>query len=218
MAAMETQTQKIPIRKPAASIIVFADYACPLSYIGVNRLAQLNKVLDLAVDWRFIEGRPQTPPQGIPAGALGMPPEDWRTLMDNLARMAEREKLPFRDPVIISNSRKAILLAEAVRTHQAPLFEALHTRLFTAYFGEGRDIGDEAQLWAIAGEVGVTAEFFDWAIKAPLFAHRLRDNQATAQRIGLKATPAFVIGDQVLEGPVPTAMLAETLVEIHEPH
>ena len=218
MAAMETQTLKIPIKKPKASIIIFADYACPFSYIGQRRLAQLRAVLDLTVDWRFIESRPQTPGPGTPAADLGMPAEDWRALMDNLSRMAEREKLPFREPTLISNSRKAILLAEAVRTHQAPHFDALHDRLFAAHFGEGQDIGDEAVLWAIAHDAGIAREFFDWALKEPLFAQRLLENQETAQRIGFKATPAFVIGDQVLEGVVPTAMLAETLVEIHEPH
>lgn len=218
MAAMDSNTLRMPDKKPAANIIVFADYACPNSYIGQRRLAQLHEVLDLSIDWRFIEGRPQTPMAGTPVGELGMPAEDWRALMDNLARMAAREKLPFREPTVISNSRKAILLVEAVRTDRPAAFSSLHEGLFAASFAEGLDIGDEGVLRALAAAAGIDNEFFDYALSEPKFAERLRINQETAQRIGLQATPAFVIGEQVLEGAVPTAMLAEMLVEMHEPH
>jgi predicted DsbA family dithiol-disulfide isomerase len=218
MAAMASNTLRMPDKKSAARIIVFADYACPNSYIGQRRLAQLHEVLDLVIDWCFIEGRPQTPMRGTPVGELGMPAEVWRALMDNLARMAAREKLPFREPTLISNSRKAILLAEAVRTDRPSAFNALHEGLYAAGFAEGQDIGDETVLRSLADAAGIDKSFFDYALGEPQFAERLRANQELARRIGLQATPAFIIGEQVLEGAVPTAMLAEMLVEIHEPH
>ena len=220
---MQTALPSPKNKKPPTTIIVLGDYVCPYTYIGVSRLAELRKVLELEIDWRFIESRPETPPQGTPIRALHFPAADWRALMDNLVRMARQQNLPFQEPTLMVNSRRAILFAEALRAKaidaaSRALFDTIHNRLFAAYFSEGRDIGAASVLTEIAAEYGVQREFLDQAWQEPTHSERLLENQAMAQRIGIKATPAFVIGDEVLEGAVPVAMLAETLVEIHGPH
>lgn len=196
----------------AVPVTVFTDYICPFCYVGARRLRAVAAQTPLAIDWRFIEIHPDNPPQGRPVAALGYPPAQWRAMMDNLRRMAQAEGLAIAERTFTTNSRRALLLAEAVLRLEPQRFDALDEALFRAFFAERRNIADPSVLDEVAREAGVGAATARAAGEAR-FAARLQENHRLAARLGVSGTPAFVVGDRLLAGAVPAAALAAVVSE-----
>lgn len=188
---------------------VFSDYICPFCYIGSVRLEQLRDQYDLKVDWASLEIHPDNPEQGRPVEELGYPPAQWRQMMSALARMAEEEGVHIAERTFTTNSRKALLLAEAAKAEDAEVFYRLHNRLFEVYFGERQNIGQAEVLHALARESGMPEASVERAWTDPYFAQRLQAYQVRAARLGVSGTPAFIVGQRLLLGAVPTQMLRD---------
>jgi len=193
--------------KPELPVVLFSDYICPFCYIGDRRLARLSERYDLKVERRFLEIHPDTPPGGMPVSELGYPPEQWRQMMASLSRMADEEKITLAERKITTNSRKALLLAEAAQKEGAEVFETLNEKLFAAFFGEGRNIGDDGVLRSLAQEAGVPPEIVERAWSEPAYEQMLRANQAIAGQLGITGVPAYLFGNRIVMGAVPTETL-----------
>ncbi|HEU5359985.1 MAG TPA: DsbA family protein, partial [Candidatus Deferrimicrobiaceae bacterium] len=113
--------------------------------------------------------------------------------------LAERE--------ITTNSRKAMLLAEAAKEDGAEVFGALNENLFAAFFCQGRNIGDEAVLRQVAEGSGVPPETVERAFSDPAYLEKLTLNYAIAGKLGITGVPTFLIGNRILVGAVPAATL-----------
>lgn len=194
-------------RKPVLLATVFSDYICPFCYVGDVRLDRLRDEYELRVNWCFLEIHPDTPEQGMPLERLGYEPEVRQRMMDNLARMAEENGLPLMDRDFTTNSHRALLLAEAAKAAGAETFYRLHRRLFEAYFGEARNIGEEAVLRELARETGVPEAVVESAWSDPAFEQRLLQNLRAATELGVRATPTFYIGAERIDGAVAEAEL-----------
>jgi predicted DsbA family dithiol-disulfide isomerase len=199
--------------KPKLSVSVFSDYICPFCYIGDRRLARLAEHYDLAVDWRFFEIHPDTPPSGMPVSELGYLPGQWRQMMEHLSRMAGEENIPLAERKFTTNSHKALLLAEAAKGEGADVFHALNEKLFAAFFGEGRNIGDDSVLRSLAEESGVTPDVVERAWTEPAFEETLGANRAVAAQLGITGVPTFLIGNKILVGAVPAERMLEAARE-----
>ncbi len=195
------------LKKPDLAVTVFSDYICPFCYIGERRLSRLSEYFDLAVDRRFLEIHPDTPADGMPVSWLGYPPEQWRQMMEHLFRMADEEDIPLAERKITTNSHRALLLAEAVKEEGADAFDALNGKLFSAFFCEGRNIGDESVLRDLAEEAGVSSGVVDRAWTEQAYEDKLRSNREAAARLGIQGVPTFIIGNRILAGAVPTQTL-----------
>ena len=195
--------------KPELQITVFSDYICPFCYIGSVRLDRLRDEFDLKVDWASIEIHPDNPDEGRPVEELGYPPAQWRRMMTALQQMAEEEGVRIAERTFTTNSRKALLLAEAAKQEGAEVFYRLHNRLFEAYFAERQNIGQTEVLQQLARETGVPEASVKRAWTDPDITRRLQAYHVRAARLGINGTPAFVIGQRLLLGAVPTQMLRE---------
>lgn len=195
--------------KPALRISVFSDYICPFCYIGSRRLLRLRADFDLKVNWCGLEIHPETPAAGMPIEALGYAPQRWSQMTRALARMAEEEHLELAPRRFTTNSHKALLLAEAAKQAGQETFYALHERLFQAYFTEGRNIGDNGVLTALAAECGVPPATVAAAWQDPAYVERLTLNLRLARELGIGGTPAYVFGESVLAGARSVTQLRE---------
>lgn len=191
------------------AVTLFSDYICPFCYIGERRLARPEDHFDLRVERRFLEIHPETPASGRPVSDLGYPPEQWRQMMANLARMARGEDIALAERQITTNSRRALLLAEAAKEEGEEVFRALNEGIFDAFFCKGRNIGDTPVLRALAANAGVRPETVDRAWTAPVYEERLRENRKAAARLAVSGVPTFLVGDRLLVGAVSTASLLE---------
>lgn len=182
--------------------------------MGGRRLARLSDAFDLKVEHSFLEIHPETPPEGRPISSLGYPPERWRQMMANLARMGKQEGIVFAERTFTANSHKALLLAEAAKELAPGDFEHLGELIFRAYFTEGRNIGDAAVLREIAESAGIHPETVERAWTDPLYEERLRAQGEAASLLGINAVPTFLFGNKwLVEGAVPVDMLRKAAQE-----
>jgi predicted DsbA family dithiol-disulfide isomerase len=194
-------------QKPALKVAVISDYICPFCYIGFLRLEKLREYFELAVNWALVEIHPENPAQGKPVEQLGYSREKLDSMLGELGELARAEGVTLSAHTFTTNSRKALLLAEAAKQLGADIFYHLHRRLFEAFFVEGQNIGDTAVLESLAAECKVPAEIVQKAWNDPLYSDRLDQNLQAAVRCGATATPTFFIGEQRLTGAVQTEAL-----------
>jgi predicted DsbA family dithiol-disulfide isomerase len=126
--------------------------------------------------------------------------------------MFDAEGLPQAEHLDkVPNSRGALQLAELAR--ERGVFEALHPRLFDAYWARARDIGDRAVLIEEATVVGLEEEDVVAALDAEDYLERVQEETQTAIRLGAGGVPAWVIDRRLL---VPGAQPEEIFVKVFE--
>lgn len=195
--------------KPELLVTVYSDFICPFCYIGYSRLARLRDKYDLKVNWRFIEIHPDTPAEGQSVDALGYVPEQWKQMTDSLGRMAKEDGITIGDHRMTTNSHRALLLAEAAKEEGMEVFYALNEKLYEAYFGEGKNIGDRAVLEGIASQSGVSNETVERAWQESKYEEVLDKNLLNAVSLNVTGTPTFFFGERKLTGAVPETALHE---------
>ncbi len=200
--------------KPELRVSVFSDYICPFCYIGSRRLLRLGERYELRVNWCGLEIHPETPAAGMPVAKLGYEPERWNQMMVELAHLAQEERLALQAPGFTTNSRRALLLAEAAKQAGRDRFYAVHEGLFDAYFRQRKNIGDERELRRIAVGAGLAQELVDQAWASEALSERLAFNLRSARALGISGTPAFVFGRRLLVGALPLAQLEQAAAEL----
>jgi predicted DsbA family dithiol-disulfide isomerase len=190
--------------KPVLLSTVFSDYICPFCYIGDLRLGRLREYYVLKINWCLIEIHPETPAGGKPVAELGYDQAQWRQMMTNLERLADEEGVSLAEHDFTTNSRKALLLAEAAKSAGSEVFYALHRRLFEAFFVDGLNIGDEVVLAGLAAECNVPPDIVRSAWSDGSHAKRLQQYLAAAGQYQVRATPTIFFDEQHrLDGALP---------------
>ena len=118
------------------------------------------------MNWALVEIHPDSPAEGKPVEELGYSKARLDGLMGTLAEMARAEGVEPSPHTFTTNSRKALLLAEASKTLGADVFYHLHRRLFESFLVEGRNIGDSAvleNLADVARRSGVDPAIVHWS-------------------------------------------------------
>jgi predicted DsbA family dithiol-disulfide isomerase len=111
--------------------------------------------------------------------------------------MFDAARLPFAGTLDkIPNSRRAQMLAELARDRG--VFETLHARLFNAYWGRGRDIGDEGVLVEEGSAVGLEEGEILAALGDQGYLERVEEQTRAAITLGAGGVPAWVIDQRVL--------------------
>ena len=190
--------------KPVLLATVFSDYICPFCYIGDLRLDRLRMHYDLKINWCLVEIHPETPPEGRPVIELGYGETQWRQMMNNLGRLADEEGVSLAEHDFTTNSRKALLLAEAAKSAGSEVFYTLHRRLFEAFFVDGLNIGDETVLSGLASECRVPPDIVQRAWSDDRYAGQLQQYLTAAAHYRVKATPTIFFDEQRrLDGAMP---------------
>jgi predicted DsbA family dithiol-disulfide isomerase len=190
--------------RPVLYATVFSDYICPFCYIGDLRLERLRGHYDLKINWCLVEIHPETPAAGMPVDGLGYDAARWQQMMNNLGRLAEEEGVSLAGHDFTTNSRRALLLAEAAKEAGSEVFYRLHRRLFEAFFVDALNIGDETVLTGLAAECGVPREIVQRAWSDARYAERLQQYLAAAAQYEVRATPTVFFGEQQrLDGALP---------------
>ncbi len=207
--------------KPELKISVLSDYICPFCFIGHKRLASLRADYNLKINWCFIEIHPETPAEGQSVSLLNYSNEHWNELIKNLHQLANDEDIKLPTHTITTNSRKALLLAEACKSLGADIFYPLHERLFEACFIEGQNIGDEQILRKLANECSIPEQLIEQAWSTP-YTHGPADKTPKpllvylqyASAIQAKSVPTFVFDKQILTGVVEKKTLKQAAEEM----
>lgn len=196
-----------PVRVP---VEFFFDYNCPFCYVGSERLDRVAARYPVAIHYRFIEIHPGNPATGQPVAALGYPPAQRQRMDEALDAMVRQDRLPFAERRITTNSRRALLLAQAVLDERPQCFRAFHRGLFRRYFADGTNIGDPEVLQGLAREHGVD-DLAERAWETPHYLERLLEHVEAARSRGLTGVPTLVVGDRPFAGAVSVATLEQAL-------
>jgi predicted DsbA family dithiol-disulfide isomerase len=181
---------------------IWSDIACPWCYIGKRRfeaaLERFEHRDQVQVTWRSFELDPDAPPerQGDLAARLaekyGMSVEQARASQQNLTDMAAGEGLSYHfDKARSGNTFDAHRIIALAAEHG--LQDAMKERLLSAYFTEGELVSDPEALGRLASEVGVPAAAVRETLASDRFADEVRNDELTAQRLGISAVPTFVV-------------------------
>lgn len=152
------------------------------------------------MSWLPFDLHPEIPDGGMPADQLfGGADAGMRTAaFDRLAAVAGEVGLPFRPPKWIPRTRTVLGLTEWLRRRQPEAASAFHHAVFTAYWGEGRDIGSVEEVLSLADELGLDRAALAAAIDTEDLGALVDASTANAQRIGVTGTPAWLIDRKVL--------------------
>lgn len=138
---------------------------------------------------------PEYPPEGIPRSVLERRYGD--SFAERLGAMFEESGLPYAQTLEkVPNSRRALMLSELARERGA--FDALHPRLFDAYWARGRDIGDEAVLVEEGTAVGLQEHEIIEATQDPARLKRIQEQTEEALELGASGVPAWLIDGRLL--------------------
>ncbi len=181
---------------------IWSDIACPWCYIGKRRfeaaLAQFEHRDDVQVTWRSFELDPSAPleREGERAARLaekyGITEERAREMERQLTDTAAAEGLEFRFDIARSGATlDAHRVVHLAREHG--LQDVMKERLLRAYFTEGELMGDRDALVRLAVEVGLDEDEVRQTLADDRYAEQVRDDERTAQQLGISAVPTFVV-------------------------
>lgn len=201
---------------------ILSDPICPWCYIGH---AQLSRAMEaapshpFAVAWHPFMLNPDMPREGMDRrayleGKFGGPSGAARVYgrIEKAARAAGLD-VDFaaieRTPSTIDAHR--LIHWAGLEGRQTPVV----SRLFAAYFREGRDIGDHATLVELARSAGLDGAVVERLLASDADEADIRARDAHARERGVTGVPTFVVAQRhVLPGAQPPELWAKVIGEL----
>lgn len=200
----------------ALHVEVIADVVCPFCFIGKRRLDQALHAVQgpSSVSWHPYQLNPEIPAEGVPFDVyltrrFGSP-ANIEPVFEHLAKEGADVGIDFRFDRI--RHVPQTLLAHQVM-HMAAQRDldasALADDLMSAFFEEGRDIGDRGVLIAIGARHGLSADEVVAAAESAQLRNIVTTREARARANGLAGVPGFLLNSRLL---VVGAQTTDTIV------
>ena len=189
----------------AIKIDVWSDIACPWCYIGKRNLenglaatAADDDAPVVEIEYHSFELSPDTP-EDFDGGEVdylsqhkGISPESAREMLDRVTGVAADAGLAYRFDILKhTNTVKAHELLHFAKENGKQL--ELAEVLMSAYFLEGKHVGRDDDLIALAVEVGLDEAEAREALSSQRFRAAVRADQEQARQFGITGVPFFVI-------------------------
>jgi predicted DsbA family dithiol-disulfide isomerase len=147
------------------------------------------------VTWLPFDLHPEYPPEGIPRSQLLA--RYGERFHEHVRAMFAAAGLAYNPPPdVVPNTLAALRVTELARDRG--LHGPVHDRLMQAYWEEGRNIGDRAELGALAVGAGLDEGEVEAVLGSDAYADRVRGSTAQAQSIGVTGVPAFLLDRRLL--------------------
>ena len=206
------------------TIDVISDMVCPWCYLGKARLelaiAEVQDRVSVDVTYRPYQLNPDMPVEGVDHKA-------WLTEKLGEERLAESHKTltqlgsavgiayDFDAIKIAPNTMDAHRLAMWAHAEDPQLQEKVMTRLFKAFFEEGRNIGDHAVLTDIAGEAGLDKELIARLLASDADKDTIKSEIDAASQMGVSGVPFFIIDQKyAISGAQEKELFVEALLDV----
>lgn len=198
---------------------IVSDIACPWCAIGYARLEQAMQQMAqdaaFSIQWHAFELNPDHGSEGEPilpalARKYGRSEDEMRAAQSDMTRIATElglnfEKMQQRFTCNTFDAHRLVKWADG----QGKATE-MKMALFEAYFGRADDVSKQDVLLRCVTEAGLDEAAGRAVLESDEFAQVVRDDEATYQRAGVSAVPAFIINDKYL---ISGAQEPETLVQ-----
>lgn len=204
-------------------IEIWSDIVCPFCYIGKRNLeaalAQFSSGEPVTVTWKSFELDPSTERAGKSlyerlAEKYGQSVEWARESSAQITKTAAAVGLDFHlNRAVPANTFNAHRLLHLAAKHG--LADAAEERFMTAYFTEGKDIGDSATLAALAADAGLPADEVNSVLGGDDFADDVRRDLEEARAVGVSAVPFFIFNRKVaVRGAQPVSVFLSALHQV----
>jgi predicted DsbA family dithiol-disulfide isomerase len=181
---------------------IWSDVVCPWCFIGKHRfesaLARFEHRDQVQVVFRSFELDPSAPAhqEGSSverlAAKYGMSLEQAQAAVERVELAAEREGLLIdHDRMQRGNTFDAHRVIHFAAAHDVQ--HEMKERLMTAYFSEGRRIGERETLVDLATEVGLDPAEVRAMLDSDDHRQAVRDDEAAASTLGISGVPFFVV-------------------------
>ncbi len=201
---------------------IFSDPVCPWCYIGkglMDRALEGKPEHPFTIEWHPFQLNPDMPAEGA----------------DRVSYLAEKFGGPDRAAQIYARVQEAARLAglgidfaamkripNTLNAHRLIHWAGLEgrqgamvSRLFRAYFREGRDIGDVPTLAGLAGDAGIDPDLAARLLVSDADRDAIIARDAHARSRGVMAVPTYLIANQyALSGAQPVALWQQVIDEI----
>ena len=158
----------------------------------------------------FFPLHPETPPNGQSLETLfagrGV---DLEAMYQRMKGLMDAEGLPYGRRTHTYNSRLGQELAKWAETE--PGGQAIHDRLYRAYFVDGRNIGDVDVLVELAASAGLPDDTARRVLEARGLKDAVDADWTLSARAGVTGVPTFVAGGHQVVGAQPEAVLRQLL-------
>ncbi len=184
----------------AAPIDFYFDFSSPYGYFGAMRIEQLAQKHDRAVNWHpLLLGVIFKTTGGAPLPSI---PIKGEYSLHDFARSARFYGIPYKHPAVFPISSQAA--ARAVLWAQgrggAAKAAELTKALYRAYFAEGVDISDAAQVARIGGAAGLDAAALAEGLGSPEVKDGLRKEVEQAMERGVFGSPFMIVDGEPFWG------------------
>lgn len=201
---------------------LWSDIACPFCFIGKRHLEQALESFPHAdavdISWRSFQLAPGMPREVAGsqlehlARKYGLSEEEAREAQQGVVAMAAASGLELDlDRVRLVNTFDAHRLMQYAgeRGHGGALAE----QLFAGYFVDGESLADHPTLTRLAVASGLDAEGATAVLgDTAAYADAVRADAATAQQLGLRGVPAFILDRRLgLTGAQPPEVILQGL-------
>lgn len=174
------------------TVVVFADFICPYSYIAQDQMEQLASNYNIELLWRPHWLHPEVPPEGAAFPADPAPDQRRERTLAWLREMAPDRAATMRFPRKMQFSLFAFEALEYAQDHDAAL--SFKSAVFDALWVEGMDIGTVSTLQHAAIKAGLDPEAVARAVTDQKYRGRVRDALQLAADVGVTKTPTFIVG------------------------
>lgn len=171
----------------------WCEFASTYSYLAAMRVEEVAAGRGAEVRWRpFLLG-PIFAEQGWRNSPFNIYPAKGRYMWRDMERLCARARLPLRKPDPFPQN--SLIAARVAWALPEPARPAYARAVFSAAFGEGRQIAERDTLAAILEAMGEHASaILELAASEPVKAKLKRETEE-AKRLGIFGAPAFVTED-----------------------
>lgn len=182
------------------SVHVWSDIACPWCFIGKRRFEKGAAEFggEVHLEYHSFELAPDTPIDfegseiDFLTGFKRIPPAQAQQMVDRVIALAASEGLDY-DYGALKHTKtlKAHQVLHLAKAEGRQL--AVVERLFRAYFEEGRHLGRDYELVALAADEGLDPDKTRAVLEQDSFADAVRADIAQAREYGIQGVPFYVI-------------------------
>ena len=170
----------------------------------------MRKNYEVETQWRAFPLHPEIPEEGLTLEELFAGRRvDMDAMRQRLKNVAKELGLPLGDRKMTFNSRLAQELAKWAESQGKG--DEFHEAVFRAYFVEGRNIGKEDELAALAKSVGLSEQEAKKVLQLRAYMKAVDSDWSQARSMGISAVPTFVLDHETVVGAQPYEVLEEFL-------
>ncbi|NVO56518.1 2-hydroxychromene-2-carboxylate isomerase [Rhodobacteraceae bacterium B1Z28] len=182
----------------ATTVQFWFEFASTYSYLSAMRIVKVAATQGVVIEWQpFLLG-PIFAEQGWKTSPFNLYPAKGRYMWRDMERLCAKRGLPLVQPEPFpQNSLQAARVTLSLEDQQQRA--AFVRAVYTAEFGEGRNISESGVLRGCLDAAGLPSDVLDRA-QDPDIKNALFEQTARAKENGLFGAPSFIVGTELFWG------------------